>query len=240
MWFGWRANFIVLAVLASAVLAATWRMLDETNPRLDSEATRPARLAITFSSFLVSPVYVGHMLSVAFVFSGLMAYTAASPFLFIERLGLTPDRYGMLALFTVAGYLAGTLAAGRLTMRLGIARMVLAGNLIALAGGLAMMAPIAFGHLSVAAVILPMMVFLAGMGMVLPNSMAGAMAPFPEAAGAASALLGLMQMAAAATASILVGHLSHDTQGPLAVVVTGLAALSLVSFLALVWRRRRP
>ena len=41
--------------------------------------------------------------------------------------------------------------------------------------------------------VLPMAVFLAGLGMVLPQGIAGAMTPFPERAGAASSLFGFVQ-----------------------------------------------
>ena len=38
-----------------------------------------------------------------------------------------------------------------------------------------------------------MAIYLAGLGMVLPQSIAGAMTPFPERAGAAPSLLGFVQ-----------------------------------------------
>jgi DHA1 family bicyclomycin/chloramphenicol resistance-like MFS transporter len=115
--------------------------------------------------------------------------------------------------------------------------MVMAGNLLALAGGAAMAAIALTGHLGVAAVIGPMMVYLAGMGLVMPNAMAGAMGPFPSVAGTASALLGFCQMAVAAAASLAVGWMSQSSQLPLALVVTGAAALATAAFTALVWRR---
>ena len=238
VWFGWRASFVFLAVAAALVLAAVWMMLDETNPEPNPHATRPAEVARTFGMLVKSPAYLGHTLSVALIFSGLMAYTAAAPFIFIDRIGLTPDRFGMLAVFTVMGYLAGTLAAGRLTLSLGVERMVLAGNVLALAGGVAMVAVALAGDLTIARVIAPMMVFLVGMGIVLPNGMAGAMGPFPKTAGAASALLGFFQMAVAAAASMVAGLFSHTTLVPLSLIVAGVAVLALATFLPLVWMRR--
>ena len=187
---------------------------------------------------LRSREFLGYMLSVAFIFAGLMAYTASAPFLFIDTLGLSPERFGILAVFNVIGFLAGTLAAGRWTLRFGIAPLVMAGTLMALTGGVAMVVIAWTGHLGVAAIIGPMMLYLAGMGLVMPNAIAGAMAPFPQVAGTASALLGFCQMATAAAATLAVGWMSQRTQLPLGVVVMATAALATAAFTALVWRRR--
>ena len=54
-----------------------------------------------------------------------------------------------------------------------------------------------------------MAIYLAGLGMVLPQSIAGAMTPFPERAGAASALLGFVQQTVAALCGAIVGLLAR-------------------------------
>jgi DHA1 family bicyclomycin/chloramphenicol resistance-like MFS transporter len=65
--------------------------------------------------------------------------------------------------------------------------------------------------------------------MVLPQSIAGAMTPFPERAGAASALLGFVQQSAAALCGVVVGALLGSSAWPLvgAVAVMGCATLGL-------------
>ena len=83
------------------------------------------------------------------------------------------------------------------------------GLIIAVAGG-SLMAVLALSEVfNVWAVILPQALFMIGTGMVLPQTMAGALANFPSMAGSASALFGFTQMAVAAVAGMLVGHL-HD------------------------------
>lgn len=239
VWFGWRANFIFLAVLAASVYGAVWVFLEETNPpRPDREASGLVSLIGTFAVFLSSPVFMGYAGAVSFVFAGMIVYTALAPFVFIEGFGLTPDAFGLLFVFIVLGFLAGTLSAGRLTMRLGIERMVLAGIVLALLGGGTMVALALAGLNGSPAVIAPMMVFLAGMGIVLPNGMAGAMAPFPRAAGAASALMGFTQMAVAAGASLIAGRLPYQTQLAMAILIFALSLVALVLFVPLVWRNR--
>jgi len=179
------------------------------------------------------PDYLAYILAIAFVFSGLMAFTAVGPFLFITNLGLSPDRFGLLSLFNVLGFMVGSLIAGQISHRFGAARMVRAGIVLVLVGGAAMTGLAFAGQFSVAVIIGPMMVFLCGMGIVMPNAMAGALAPFPKAAGAASAMLGFVQMTAAAAASQAAGWLPRSDQFPLALFILclGIAAWAAVVFL---------
>jgi DHA1 family bicyclomycin/chloramphenicol resistance-like MFS transporter len=176
---------------------------------------------------------------VAFVFAGLMAFTAGAPFVFIDVLGLSPERFGMLSLFTVTGFLAGSIAAGRGAVRFGVDRLLQVGVSLCLAGGGAMTALALLGYVGILPILVPMMVFTAGMGIVLPTGMAGAMAPFPTIAGAASALLGFVQMLVATAASVVVGLLEQTSQLPMAAVIAATAMAAFIAFQGLV-RPRSP
>jgi DHA1 family bicyclomycin/chloramphenicol resistance-like MFS transporter len=73
------------------------------------------------------------------------------------------------------------------------------------------------------------MVFMAGTGFVMPNSMAGAIGPFPQMAGSASALLGFLQMGVGAGVGIGVGHLHDGTARPMTTAIALAAVLVLLS-----------
>ncbi|MCB2099886.1 MAG: multidrug effflux MFS transporter [Rhodobacterales bacterium] len=236
--FGWRAAFVALAVIAGLVLFFAWRLLGETRPA-DAPAEPPSGLVRGYGRLLVAPVYLGYVGVVACVFAGLMAYVTASPFLFIDGLGLSPEAFGLLSMFNVVGFLAGTLAAGRWSLHFGVRRMTAAGLSLSLAGsglmvGLALAAPPA-----VPFVVGPMAVFLSGLGIVMANGMAGALANFPRLAGTASALLGCLQMLTAAAASLLAGHLDHVTALSMAGEMLTLALMGAGCFgLVLVFERK--
>ena len=76
--------------------------------------------------------------------------------------------------------------------------------------------------------------------MILPQTMAGALANFPSMAGSASALFGFTQMAVAATVGALVGHFHDDTPLVMAGIIAACAIAALVSFLLLVQRHPAP
>jgi DHA1 family bicyclomycin/chloramphenicol resistance-like MFS transporter len=238
IWFGWRANFYLLTALGILVLWAVWLLLSETNRQPDPGALCPTVMARNYVRMLGTPEYVGYMLSIVFVFAGLMAYVVVAPFVFIDTIGLTPDQFGLVNMFNVVGFFAGTLAAGRLTLRVGIERMVGIGIVLCFLGGAAMAGTALAGPPGIAAIVWPLLVFTAGMGIVFPNAMAGAMGPFPRATGTASALLGFFQMGFAATVSALAGWVSHETHLFMGLIITGASAVGLVGFTVLVgWRR---
>jgi DHA1 family bicyclomycin/chloramphenicol resistance-like MFS transporter len=89
-----------------------------------------------------------------------------------------------------------------------------------------MVAAVAFGLTSPLSLVLPMAVYLAGLGMVLPQGIAGAMTPFPERAGAASSLFGFIQQSAAAVCGAAVGWFLGQSAWPLAL---GVAAMGFVT-----------
>ena len=234
VWFGWRSAFLFLTVVGALIFAAAWRLLAETKPLMHGSQANAPGLLVSCALLLRDRRYLGYTLVVAFIFAGLMAFAAGGPYVFIDLLGMRPDHYGMLSIFTVIGFLVGSLAAGRLTGRLPLNLLVLLGVGGSLLGGGLMAGLAALAPPSVASIVAPMAIFSAGLGMALPAGMAGAMAPFPQIAGAASALLGFIQMLVAAAASFAVGVLPHASALPMAVVIVASAAAALLSFTGLV------
>ncbi len=234
VWFGWRANFLVLVIYGAGGLVAASALLPETNRRPDPLAARPTRILAGYRGLIGHRAYVGYVLCCAFAYSGIFAFISGSSFVLVDIVGLGPDAYGFCFAGVVVGYIAGTLLAGRLSPRLGIDRLIAAGAGISLAGG-AILAGLAIaGITGVAAIVGPMLIYMVGTGLVLPNSIAGAVGPFPRAAGAASALLGFTQMTLAALLGIGVAQLHNDTAMPMTTAIAGAAVATLLSFLLLV------
>ena len=85
------------------------------------------------------------------------------------------------------------------------------------------------GVTSYMAIVGPMAVYCAGVGLTMPQAMASALMPFPDRAGAASSLLGICQMSFAALLGIALGqHLDGSALPlPIAVAATGVTALAV-------------
>jgi DHA1 family bicyclomycin/chloramphenicol resistance-like MFS transporter len=236
---GWRWNFGILTTFGAMALALAWRGLAESNVQRDPSALDPARMAANFRTLLRDRAFLGFALTVAFSYAGLFAFISGSSFVLIDALGVATEHFGFFFAMGVIGYMTGTQIAGRLTMRMGIARMIWLGGVISLAGGAAMvaLAPLAPGNAwAPFAVAVPMACYMIGTGIVMPNAQAGALGPFAQMAGAASALMGFLQMAIAATVGIAFGQLHDGTPLPMAILVAAAACCSLASFVMLARR----
>jgi len=223
VWFGWRANFLLVSAVALVLLAATLAILPETNQWKSPDATRPGRLLGNYRSLLRHRSYVGYVLIVAFTYSGIFSFISGSSFVLIGLLGLSPEVYGFCFAAIVVGYMIGAFISGRFTVRIGLERMVQLGTAVQVAGGLAGLALYAADIVTVASIVGPVAVFMIGTGLAMPNAQAGAIGPFPRMAGAASALLGFCQMGLAAVVGIVVGHGSGQS------ALTMMAAIALVA-----------
>lgn len=227
--FGWRSNFVLLAVVGLVLAAITFWRLPETTRGKVPDALQLVPMLRNYGRLLRDRSYLGYILVIGGMFGCLMAYQTGSPFVLMVELGWSPQAYGLLILFNVLGFLSGSLTAARLAPRLGIRRMVRISSIVVLAsGGLMLALPLA-GHLSTPGVIAPMMLFLYGMGIGMPSAMAGSLQGFPYIAGSASALMGFAQMGTAVLSSLAVSRIEGDHHLILGIVF---AACGLLCFVA--------
>ncbi len=237
VYFGWRSTFIALSAAGLAILVFAVLRLPETNQGA-SRSTPLWRIVGGYWRLLRSRSFLAFSLSAGCQFGGLFAFQVGAPIVLIGMLGVTPDTYGFYTLVPVAGYVVGGFISTRISARLGILAMTRLGTAVNLSGGL-LIAVLAFtAELSVIALIGPMFIFSLGMGLHLPNAMAGAIADHPEIAGTASALLGFFMMGTGALGSALVVALPHADQIPMTLVVVGMAICA--SFAVLCLRKTHP
>lgn len=223
VWLGWRANLASLALYGAFGLVAVVLILPETNPAPDPGATRALRIIGNFGTFLGNRLYLGYLLGVAFAYAGIFCFISGSSFVLVDLVGLPPDLYGFCFGAIVIGYIVGSTSGGKLSRRLSPDRLVMIGSFFMLAGGGAILLLALAVQPSVATIVGPTSVFMIGTGLTLPNAFAGALIPFPRAAGAASSLVGFVQMTFAALVGVGIGHAYDATALPMA------GAMALVS-----------
>ncbi len=162
----------------------------------------------------------------------------ASPYIFLDLLEVDPETFGSFFLITAGAWTVSSFVTGRITSRIGLDRMLAYGTLLAAVAGLMFAGFIFSGRLSVVTLMGPMTLYAYAMGIIIHNAMAGAVTPYREMAGAASALLGFIQMASAASATFLVGLAYDGTAIPMAIGVGGLSVTGAILFRLTVWRHR--
>jgi MFS transporter, DHA1 family, multidrug resistance protein len=225
--FGWRASFLGMAVLGLCAMLLVMRLLPETMNRRAQEPISLSSIVRGYGAFIHHRSYRIYLAIVAASYGGLFAWISGSSFVLQDLYGLSPLLFGLVFAAATLGYGAGTLVAARLVGRIGIDRTIVCGGLALAAGGLAMVAAVAMGATSPVALALPMALYLCGLGLAMPQSMAGALTPFPDRAGAASSLLGFLQQAVASAIGIVVGQMLGQSALPLAVIIAAMGSLAL-------------
>jgi DHA1 family bicyclomycin/chloramphenicol resistance-like MFS transporter len=218
--WGWRTSFALLLVPAAFVLVTAIARLGETNPYLH-KALSPTSLVRTYGMLLRQRVFLALALALALNSASWFAFVASTPFIVVTKMGRPVSDYGLFIAIVSLGYVAGNFLAGRFSHRLGTQRMIVFGTIIAAAGAVLLAALSLLHPLNPWAVFLPMALSVLGGGVFMPNATATALAVAPQSAGAASGLLGFIQMSLSALGTVLVGALHDGTATPMLVVVTG-------------------
>ncbi|MGP5712360.1 multidrug effflux MFS transporter [Vreelandella alkaliphila] len=238
LFFGWESVFVVLALYAAVMLAVLIFMLPEPLAQERRQSIHPKTVLANFRLLLTQRAFIGYTLVNAAAFSGLFAYLSGSSFVLIEYLGVAPTLYGVLFTLIVAGFFFGTLVSGRYSHRLGRDRLVTLGSVICATGGVVMAGLATVGVHHPWAVVGPHMVFMLGVGILMPQTMAGALAPNPQCAGAASSLFGFLQMTIAAVVGGLVGQFHDGSSRTMALTIGLMGLLALLSHWLLVRRQK--
>jgi len=232
-WGGWRADFVLLGAVGAGTLVVIASKLEETH------AAAPVNLAGMVGSFVLllrSPVFLSLAFATAFTSASWFTFLAAAPYLLAELLHEPPSTYGLMILLPMAGYILGNAGVGRLSSLLGSARLFILGLAVSLASGV-MLVIWCLADLTPWALFVPMALSSIGNGMSQPPGVAAGLSVYPRIAGAASGLLGFMQMSVAALGTLLLGLLPRDSVLAMVLVVgTSLALAQLCGIFTL----RRP
>lgn len=204
LYLGWRWAFGIVTI--AAVLLWLWaaRGLPETHLKRAARSSLVRGVAGDYARLLRHRGFCAFAAVNIGLFGGMYTFIAAGPILLIQTFGVSPERYGPLAGSVSFGYFVGSAISSRLTIRLGLERMIDVAMLCLIASGLALFAVAAAGLAGAIDTTLLMFLWAAGMGLGVPNSNAGAVSIHPEIAGTAAALLGALQITAGTLGTVLV------------------------------------
>nr|WP_279382498.1 multidrug effflux MFS transporter [Acanthopleuribacter pedis] len=225
--FSWRASFYFLVVFGAALSALLFFALPETAPparqRLGVGPVARAYLGVSRHPSFVFFTMLGGLASCA-----LFAFISTSSALIVDGMGFTPDLYGMLFGANAVTYMIGSIVAKKLAARMDNRSLALAGTgAVAVGGGLMVIGGALLGD-QIWVLLVPMALTTMGVAAVTPAAMSGAMEPFGNQAGTASALHGCFRFVAAAVVTAVLGLFTVD------VVVLGIAIAACGAF-GLLW-----
>ena len=200
----------------------------------------PQKQSILFSAvfrnycqLLTDRRYLLSVMSASFLFAGTFAFVSSSSFILIEFMKVPVDQFGYWFMFIVGGYIVGSVFVGRYGQRIKDQQLIMCGLLLAVAAGLVMTLLCYWQVYYPLAIVLPLALYTAAMGTVLPQAMATAMAAFSHIAGTASALMGFLQMGVASLATVVTSIVLVSDPMPLALTIVGCSCGALILFLPL-------
>lgn len=232
--FGWRASFAATSIVSAMLLIASMLFLPETLPVDKKRHWSFVGMLKDFSILLQHVVYVRYLTAICLSYGGLFAIISTSSFVFQNYFGLNELQFGFAFSVCVAGYIVGTLVGARLSGKHNVETLTFIGSVFLAVSGFAMIFLSFMPELQVWHLLTPLFVSMIGVGLVMPQSMAGALTPFPEMAGTASSLIGFLQNSFAALIGITAAWAIDINPNALAWIVGG---TGLINFcLSLMYR----
>ena len=236
--FGWQSVFVFLLAAGLGVTWLVWADLGETAAQTFTSFAAQIR---EYPELFASPRFWGYALGAAFASGAFFAFLGGAPYAAAEIYGMTPFWTGVAFGAPAVGYALGNFLSGRLSVRLGIDRMMLAGATIVSAGmGLSVLLGLAglshpaafFGFVTTVGL---------GNGMVLPNATAGLLSVRPHLAGTASGIGGAIMIGGGATLSVLAGVVlvGASSSLPLQTLMLSTSLMSVICTLYVIRRARR-
>lgn len=236
--WGWRAAVLATGLFGAVALAYVALRVPESLPQRSPQALRPGPLLRGWALVLSHPTFRAYGLLTALAYATLYSFLAGSSFVFIGLLQISRQHYGLMLGSCAAVYVLGTLLCRRWLPRHGLAGTVKRGALFSGAGGLLVAGLALAGHAGVASLLIPQWLMIFGHGILQPCGQTGAVGPFPQRAGAASALSGFLIALAAFGVGAWLSHALAEQASALTLALTLCCFALLTTLIAWTWVQR--
>jgi MFS transporter, DHA1 family, multidrug resistance protein len=224
----WHGVFLVLAAFSLVLLAAVLLWLPETLP---AERRQTGGITATISSFRVllgDRLFMGYGLSAGLALGAMFAYIAGSSFVIQNIYDVSPQAYSLMFGANALGIVIMAQINARVVRRAGPHRMMTFGLIGSATGGVTLLTVVLL-DLGLIAVLAGLFIVVSSIGFIMPNTAALAMANYPDSAGSASALLGLLQFSIGGLVAPLAGIGGDDTALPMATLIACLSVGGLLT-----------
>lgn len=229
---GWHAIFIILTVLAAAILAGAYFGLPQGAAPDPSYSLMPRPIINSFLSVVKEPRFSTYAFGGGIAFGGLFSYVSGSPYVFMELYKVTGTQFSLLFALIAVGFIGAGQVNTLLLKKYKSEQIVMKALICQVIFGILLVAGTAGGWLGLVGTIALIFVFLSSAGFIYPNAAALAMAPFSRNAGSASALMGALQMGLGSLATVFVSLLSDRTALPMTGVMAACAVAAMIIMLS--------
>ena len=227
--FDWHASFVAMLMVAGILAFVVLLLLPETNHNRQEGPLSPRSILTSFGEVAKNHAFRTYAGMQALSYCGLFAFLSGSSYVLQKVYGFDSISFGLMFACCSVCYVSGAYIGARMVARRGLDGMIARGVAIMGFGGMVQLASVVVFPNAPLAFIIPEMIYFFGLAFIMPNTVAAAMSPFPERAGAASSLMGFVQMSAAALVAWAMALFLSTSAIPVAIVmaISGASAFAL-------------
>ncbi len=225
----WRGLFLFLAAVGAGILLIALIAFPETLPparRTNGGWTQTLR---DYRTLATDAPFLGAVLNQGFLYAALFAYLAGATFVLQDIYGLSPLGYALAFGLNSAGYMVFGYLAGRTAERWSVRGTLTAGIAVSAVGAAGLLVS-GFAAMPLWVVVVSLFALAVGVAISSPPATTLALVDYPQMAGTASSLLGMMRFGFGGVAAPLVGVAGAASILPLGIVTVVGVALSAVAF----------
>lgn len=227
LYYGWRASFVFLAIVAFFIALLAFFNIKESLS-IKNRVSLSKDFLVNYRLIIKSNVFKMYVFCASAGFAGFLTFFSVSPYIIIDLLHVPKQHFGIYFAGIGLVFFVGSLLSGYCAKLLGTYQTVLLGTILMLLAGIVMLLWHLFFGLSIAGFMCPMMIMGIGGAFLMGAGAGGAIEPFPEMAGAASALFGSCQFVFAFFVSTVVLEWRVTNTVPLAMTLISLGVLACV------------
>lgn len=232
----WRGLFVFLAAVGVVILVITLRVFAETLPADQRTRGGFGQTLHAYRTLLGDRVFVGAVLNQGFLYAALFAYLAGSTFVLQDIYGLTPQWYAAAFGLNSAGHMVCGYLAGRTAERWSIHGTLVVGVVVTGLGAVGLLIG-GLEPLPLWIVIVSLFALSSGVAITAPPATTLALSGYPQMAGTASSLLGMVRFGFGGIAAPFVGVAGALSILPLGVTTVVTVLLAAAACLLLMRRR---
>ena len=226
VYLGWRANFLIMTLLAVALLLTAWQVLPAGARRPPVHTHWLREMFAAYAQLARRPVFLAYAVILTMCTGSFYVFLAGAP-LVLASYGVGPSRVGWFIMAVPLSYIAGNFLVSRLLHSTTEARLALAGQCASCCGIAIVLVLALAGVRSPLALALPLTLLGLGHGLLMPSTLSGTISVIPALAGSAVAATGLSQQLFGALGGWAVGLVPHQHAGYIAAMMLVCMAVSL-------------
>jgi DHA1 family bicyclomycin/chloramphenicol resistance-like MFS transporter len=201
--FGWQACFLFLS-LYTVVLWLLCQLLPETAHELHKDALDLNKIGHGLARQMKDPFVMLHAFLTGLTTTIVYIFATLSPFIAIDRIGISPDQFGLWAFIPSLGIFTGSWITRSLSSRLNPRINMLSGLLVIITGTIVLSVCFANSYVTVWSLFIPMYFVYLGSNVIWTNAASKGLSEASDKSNA-SAVIQFTNMSTATIGVFLIG-----------------------------------